>query len=228
MGGPGLEGRGRVSTASSLDALYRAMLEALGPSHWWPGDTPFEVAVGAILTQNTNWGNVEKAIANLKEADLLTPEALHQAPLETVQELIRPSGYFRMKAVKLKNFLALLHEAADLDMDRLAAYPMHELRPMLLSVNGVGPETADSILCYALEKPSFVVDAYTFRILGRHGLVDEEADYHGLRDLFMDNLPEDQALFNEYHALLVRVGHKWCKKKEPLCDQGCPLQPLLA
>lgn len=216
-----------MSTASALDAMYRAMLEALGPSEWWPGDTPFEVAVGAILTQNTAWKNVEKAIANLREAEVLTPEAMHQTPAEVLQELIRPSGYYRMKAVKLKNFLALLREAADLDMERLAAYPMHELRPMLLSVKGIGPETADSILCYALEKPSFVVDAYTFRILGRHGLVGEEADYHELRDVFMDNLPGDQALFNEYHALLVRVGHNWCKKKEPLCDDGCPLRPLL-
>ena len=216
-----------MSTASALDAMYRTMLGVLGPSDWWPGDTPFEVAVGAILTQNTNWQNVEKAIANLRQAGLLTPEAMHQAPLEVLQEMIRPSGYFRMKAVKLKNFLQLLHEAADLDMARLAAYPMRELRPMLLSVTGIGPETADSILCYALEKPSFVVDAYTFRILGRHGLVGEEADYHELRDVFMDNLPEDQALYNEYHALLVRVGHKWCKKNKPLCDNGCPLQPLL-
>lgn len=215
-----------MSTASSLEAMYRAMFEALGPSGWWPGETPFEIAVGAILTQNTNWKNVEKAIANLKAAGLLEPGPMHRAALESLQELIRPSGYFRMKAVKLKNFLSLLQDAADLDMDRLAAYPMQELRPMLLSVKGVGPETADSILCYALGKPSFVVDAYTYRILGRHGLAGEEADYHELRDLFMDNLPEDQALFNEFHALLVRVGHNWCKKKEPLCD-GCPLQPLL-
>ncbi len=205
-----------------LMEMYGAMLGKLGPSNWWPGDTPFEVAVGAILTQNTNWQNVDKAISNLKKAALLEPEAMHALPLEELQQLIRPAGYFRVKAVRLRNFLDFLKIEADFDISSLSGGELQEMRPKLLGVNGIGPETADSILLYALGYPTFVVDAYTARIFNRHGLVPNDVSYAELQDYFMDSLDHDHLLFNEYHALLVRVGKDWCKKRQGLC-QTCPL-----
>lgn len=213
-------------TSATLNAYYETMLGALGPSHWWPGETPFEVLVGAVLTQNTNWGNVERAIANLKAANVLEPHALAALAAPELGELIRPAGYFRIKAGRLHNVLVWLLTECDGDMAQLAGYDLDELRPSLLAVKGVGPETADAILLYALGQPTFVVDAYTFRILGRHGLVPEETDYHTLRAEFMDHLPADPDLFNEYHALLVRVGKDFCRKREPRCD-ACPLSSFL-
>jgi endonuclease-3 related protein len=156
-----------------LKELYQQLYEACGPQGWWPGDTPFEVAVGAILTQNTNWGNVARAIAALKDQDLLTPQALHELPETELARLIRPAGYYNVKARRLKNFLDFLANHFENSMARLAAADPASLRPALLSVKGIGPETADSILLYALAKPTFVVDAYTFRILSRHGLIPE-------------------------------------------------------
>lgn len=206
--------------------LYHAMLATLGPSNWWPGDTPFEVAVGAILTQNTNWGNVEKAIANLKREAALEPRALYRLPQDRLEECLRPAGYFRLKSVRLRHFLEFLKQEAGLSMEALADRDHRDLRPKLLAVKGIGPETADSILLYALNAPTFVVDTYTHRIFSRHGLVPEECDYHELQALFMDVLPEDAALFNEYHALIVRTAKSWCAKKTPRCG-GCPLQPFL-
>lgn len=208
-----------------LLALHRAMLEALGPSHWWPGESPFEVMVGAVLTQNTSWTNVAKAIANLRAADLLDPERLDAVPADELAELIRPAGYYRLKAGRLKHFLAFLRDNA-YDIPALAARDTRGLREDLLAVTGVGPETADSILLYALNHPVFVVDAYTRRIASRHGLVPEDIDYHELQAYFADALPPDVALFNEYHALLVRVGHHYCRKTKPDCA-ACPLQPFL-
>jgi endonuclease-3 related protein len=215
-----------MSRASTITAMYDAMHSALGPSRWWPGETPFEVAVGAILTQNTNWKNVEKAIANLKELDLLSAERMYALPQGELAELIRPAGYYNIKAVRLRNFLEFLRNEAEFDMDALKVQGLHEVREKVLSVKGIGPETADSILLYALEMPTFVVDAYTHRLMVRHGLVDEDVDYHELRALFMDSLPEDVALYNEFHALIVRVGKDWCRKKAGLCET-CPLQPFL-
>ena len=215
-----------MSTGRTLEGMYEAMLAALGPSHWWPGETPFEVLVGAVLTQNTNWGNVERAIGNLRNAGVLDPHAMFDLPPEALAELIRPAGYFRLKTGRLRNVLAWLLEECDGDMAALAGRDLDELRPGLLDVKGVGPETADSILLYALGKPTFVVDAYTFRILGRHGLVPEDADYHALQAEFMDRLDPDPRLFNEYHALLVRVGKDFCRKQQPKCD-ACPLSPFL-
>jgi endonuclease-3 related protein len=208
-----------------LLALHRAMLEALGPSHWWPGESPFEVMVGAILTQNTSWANVAKAIATLRAADLLDPERLDAVPVDELAELIRPAGYFRLKAGRLKHFLGFLRESG-YDLPALAARDTAALREDLLAVTGIGPETADSILLYALGHPVFVVDAYTRRIASRHGLVPEDIDYHELQSFFADALPPDAALFNEYHALLVRVGHGYCRKSKPDCA-ACPLQPFL-
>lgn len=209
-----------------LTALYDAMLGSLGPSGWWPGDTPFEIAIGAILTQNTNWKNVEKAIANLRAANVLDARAMDALPPGRLAELIRPSGYFRIKEKRIKNLLALLREECDYTIEALAERDLEELRPLILSVNGVGPETADCILLYALDKPTFVVDAYTRRILGRHALIPEDIGYEELREYFMDVLPHDPAQFGEYHALIVRVGKDWCRKPSPRCED-CPLQPFL-
>jgi endonuclease-3 related protein len=206
--------------------MHDAMLAALGPSRWWPGDTPFEVAVGAVLTQNTNWKNVEKAIANLRAAGALEARAMDALPAARLAELVRPSGSFNVKAARLKNLLALLRDEADYDIRALSGRGLDALRPLLLGVRGVGPETADSILLYALDEPTFVVDAYTRRILGRHALLPEDAHYDEVREFFMDALPRDAALFNEYHALLVRVAKDFCRKARPLCD-GCPLEPFL-
>lgn len=209
-----------------LRNMFQAMFDRLGPSHWWPGETPFEIAVGAVLTQNTNWKNVEKAIANLRESDLLHAERLYAVPEERLAELIRPAGYFRIKARRLHAFLHFLRDECGFDMESLAERDMDELRPRLLEVKGVGPETADAILLYALNKPSFVVDAYTHRILSRHGLVSDECGYDEMRDMFMDVLPPDIPLYNEYHALIVRVGKEWCRKRKPDCDD-CPLADYL-
>ncbi len=215
-----------MSNFKVLNEMYQAMLDALGPSHWWPGDTPFEIAIGAILTQNTNWKNVEKAIANLKDADCLNAEAMYALSPKELAELIRPAGYYNIKAKRIKNFLEFLRVEADFDLSNLKAQVLDELRPKILSVNGIGPETADAILLYALDFPTFVVDAYTHRMMGRHNLIWEEIDYHDLQTLFMDAMPEDVALYNEYHALIVRVGKDWCKKKAGLCET-CPLKSFL-
>ena len=207
--------------------MYNAMLDSLGPSHWWPGETPFEVCVGAILTQNTNWSNVEKAIANLTRNDLLDPVRLFETDEDRLAELIRPAGYYRIKARRLQNFLYFLREEAGFRLPALESCDTAELRRKLLTVKGIGAETADSMVLYAFHKPSFVVDAYTARILGRHGMVREDIGYEELRALFMERLPEDVSVYQEYHALLVRTGKRWCRKKYGLCSD-CPLFPFFA
>jgi len=200
------------------------MLQAHGPQGWWPGDTPFEVCVGAILTQNTNWRNVERALQNLKAAGPFTPEALWRLPPERLAELIRPAGYFNIKAGRLRNFLTLVMEEFAGSLERLFALPTSELRERVLAVRGIGHETADSIVLYAAERAVFVVDAYTLRIAFRHSLVDQDCDYDLLQETFTAALESDVPLFKDYHALLVRVGKDHCKKQAPLCA-GCPLQP---
>ena len=211
-------------TGETLTEIYELLYEAFGPQHWWPGDTPFEVMTGAILTQNTSWTNVEKAIANLKSAGCLSPEALYGVELSRLAELIRPAGYFNVKAARLKSFLKWLFDSYGGDLASLQPLSTSRLREELLSVKGVGRETADSILLYALDRPVFVVDAYTARVTVRHGLIEPEADYEQLRDLFESNLPQDAQLFNEYHALLVRMGKEFCRPKAR-CS-GCPLEKL--
>lgn len=207
---------------STLLNGFDLMLESFGPRHWWPGETPFEVMVGAILTQNTNWKNVERAISNLKSANVLTPHKLNKLGHAELSNLIKPAGYFRVKSVRLKNFIKYFVEKYDGDVSAMAEVDLPMLREELLSVNGIGPETADSILLYALNKPIFVVDAYTKRILLRHSLCAEEDLYHDIQSIFMDGLSEDINLFNEYHALIVETGKNFCKKT-PLCGQ-CPLK----
>ena len=194
--------------------------------HWWPAKTPFEVIVGTILTQNTAWVNVERAIANLRRERLLTPRGLERVPLGRLARLVRPSGYFRQKAKKLKAFVRFLRERFGGSLERMFRTPTAQLREQLLGVHGIGPETADSILLYAGNHPIFVVDAYTKRILLRHGLAGEMAGYEEIRDLFESALPRDARLFNEFHALLVNVGKNWCRAKNPRCSE-CPLGPYL-
>ncbi len=202
--------------------MYDALLSAYGPRHWWPGETPFEVMVGAVLTQNTNWTNVERAIANLKSADALDPERLHRMPHEALAELIRPAGYFNVKARRLKSLIAWLMETSGGDLDALFARSTASLREALLGVKGIGRETADSILLYAGEHVTFVVDAYTARILRRHQLIDEEADYEEIKELFEGALAAEAPLYNEYHALLVEAGKRCCRPRNPRCEE-CPL-----
>lgn len=209
----------------ALTRIYARMEAHYGPTHWWPGDTPFEIAVGAILTQNTAWTNVEKAIANLKREELLTPQVLLACPNGRCEEALRPSGYFRVKAQRLRHFCAYLVERYGGDMAAMARQPLDTLRPELLAVHGIGPETADDILLYACGKPVFVIDAYTRRILHRHGLLAAPLPYEALRALFERHLPPDVALFQEFHGLIVFTGKDFCKRR-PKCE-GCPLQPLL-
>jgi len=211
---------------ADLMEVYELLLEAFGPQHWWPGETPFEVMVGAVLTQNTNWNNVHRAITNLKEAGVLEPGALARLGAAELEELIRPAGYFRVKARRLSNLVRMVMDRYDGSLEGMFARHPDELREELLAVQGIGPETADSILLYAAGKPVFVVDAYTHRVLSRHGWIDFEADYHEIQDLFHSSLPEDVQLFNEYHALIVRLGKDSCRKRNPRCDD-CPLAGLL-
>jgi endonuclease-3 related protein len=210
--------------SKQLSEIYQILFDRFGPQHWWPGQTQFEIITGAILTQNTNWANVEKAITNLKATDRLTPEKLHRLDVSQLAELIRPAGYYNIKAKRLKNFVNWLFDNYDGRLTNLETLDTDRLRAELLAVKGIGPETADSILLYALGRPIFVVDAYTARIAFRHQLIDPDADYERLRELFQSNLPQDIQLFNEYHALLVRVGKEFCKPKAR-CP-GCPLEEL--
>ena len=206
---------------NKLYELYGLLLSHFGPQHWWPGETPFEIMVGAVLTQNTNWSNVSRAIEGLKKEKLLSFAALEAMPHPELASRIRASGYFNLKAIRLKNLLSAICRDYEGDLDRLFDEETGRLRRWLLTVKGIGPETADSITLYAAGKPSFVVDAYTHRILFRHGLIPEEATYPEMQELFHDTLPSDVYIFNEYHALLVALGKHFCKKKAPLCP-GCP------
>jgi len=202
--------------------IYNSLLKHFGPQDWWPGETPFEVIIGAILTQNTSWDNVEKAIVSLKASGKFTPEGLFKLQTDKLALLIKSSGYFNIKAKRLKNFLSFLFNDYEGNIDRLLKEDGHLLRHKLLNVNGIGPETADSILLYAAEYPIFVVDAYTNRIFSRHGYIPADATYHQIQELFVGNLPKDIQLYNEYHALIVRVGKELCRKT-PRCN-SCPIE----
>jgi endonuclease-3 related protein len=237
--------------SEQLTEIYQLLFDRFGPQHWWPGETQFEIITGAILTQNTSWSNVEKSIANLKSANLLTPEKLYRLDTSELAELIRPAGYYNIKAKRLKSFLNWLFQNYDGRLENLEGLDTEQLRAELLAIKGIGRETADSILLYAFDRPIFVVDAYTARVAVRHGLISADADYEQLRELFQSNLPhaptlcfacprvsrresgqrakrssgvQKPQLFNEFHALLVRLGKDFCR---PNADcPGCPLEKL--
>jgi endonuclease-3 related protein len=220
----GIEARSTLRT--TLLHYFEAMSGALGPMRWWPARTPFEVIVGAILTQSTSWGNVERAIANLRSGRMLTPRAISAAHSSRLAAMVRPSGYFRQKAKKLKAFVRFLEQEYGGSLKRMFDMPTAELRDKLLSVHGIGPETADSILLYAGNHPVFVVDAYTHRIFERHGITSGKPDYENVRTMFEAALPHDPQLLNEFHALVVNTGKNWCRKSAPRCGE-CPLASLL-
>ncbi len=209
-----------------LKDYLEALSATLGPQHWWPARTPSEVIIGAILTQNASWTNVEKAMANLRRERLLNFRAIDRTGAARLARLVRASGYFRQKAKKLKGFARFLREEFAGSLSKMFRTPQETLREKLLGVYGIGPETADSILLYAGQKPVFVVDGYTRRILERHLLISERAGYEEIRELFENSLPRDTQLYNEYHALLVQVGKRWCRPQQPRC-RDCPLQPFL-
>lgn len=204
--------------------IYQKLYQAYGPRDWWPAETSFEVMVGAILTQNTSWRNVEKAIQKLKGKGVLNPEGIHDLKKTQLASLIKSSGYYRIKTDRVKAFVNFLFEEFDGDLKRMGRERLGELREKLLGVNGIGPETADSILLYGLKKSIFVVDAYTKRILSRHKMISENTAYEEVQKLFMEHLPLDEKLFNEYHALLVHLGKTVCKKI-PRCDI-CPIKSI--
>ncbi len=206
---------------AELPEVYRVLRTAFGHQRWWPGETPFEVMIGAILTQNTAWTNVEKAIANLKKNGQLSFGALCRLPASRLSKMIRPAGYFNVKARRLKCFVEFLARECGGDLSLLRAQPMPVLREKLLGVNGIGPETADSILLYALDKKSFVIDAYTRRIFSRHGLMAEDEHYEAWREALMRALPPSLGLYNDYHAQIVQTAKTFCRKK-PRCGE-CPL-----
>jgi endonuclease-3 related protein len=203
-----------------LVGIYRALRRAHGPQGWWPGESPFEVVVGAVLTQNTAWKNVEKALTNLRGRGLLAPQAILATPRARLRRLLRPAGYFRVKEARLRSVVAFWHARGG--EGGLSRAPLGPLRRSLLAVHGVGPETADSILLYALGRPTFVVDAYTRRIFRRLGLVPDGRSYEEVRAFFEAGLPRDVALWNDFHAQIVRLGHTRCRP-DPRCA-GCPLE----
>ena len=198
--------------------LFHRLLDAFGPQGWWPADTPFEVIVGAILTQNTAWKNVTHAIRRLKEHDLLDPQKILDADPEKLRRCVQPAGFFNQKSQYLVTFCRHLQTLYGGNLSLFLSRDMDSLRRELLSLRGIGPETADSILLYAAQKPSFVVDAYTRRIFSAHGWVSPTIGYEALRNYFMDALPPDVYLFQEFHALLVRAGYLFCRRK-PRCRE---------
>lgn len=213
-------GEKTVLSQTLLD-IYHRLMDNYGPQHWWPADGPFEVIVGAILTQSAAWNNVERAINNLKRAGALSPTLLRQLTRDEIGRLIYPSGYYNAKAFKLKSLANWLGEKYRDNLDRLFAGSTESLRQQLLSLHGIGQETADSIILYAANKPVFVIDAYTRRIISRIGLAPERNSYAWFQRLFMDNLPLDARLFNEYHALLVHLAKQACLRRDPVCSQCC-------
>ncbi|GAG63839.1 unnamed protein product [marine sediment metagenome] len=205
--------------------IYNSLFDFFGPLNWWPGDTPFEIMVGAVLTQNTSWSNVEKAINNLKKENLLEPRKLYRTNQEKLAQLIKPSGYYNIKAQRLKNFVNIFVNDFEGSVEKMFSGDGRELRKKLLNVNGIGPETADSILLYAGKKPFFVVDAYTKRIFSRHKLISKDSTYYQIQEFFSQNLDRDVKLFNEFHAQIVMLGRTICTSKNPDCAK-CPISFL--
>jgi len=212
-----------MTKSERIKRFYKKLYEHYGPQDWWPGDSPLECVLGAILTQNTSWKNVEKAIQNLKSLNLISIDKLKLLTTDELAHLIRSSGYFNQKALKIKNFVKFITENYSGSLHNMFDEDIHALRDKLLRIKGIGPETADCIILYGGSKPIFVIDTYTYRVLWRHGLVPEQTSYNEMQELFMDSLENDPVIYNEYHALLVKVGKERCKKRNPLCA-GCPLE----
>lgn len=211
-----------MDKTGKIREFYEVLYRRYGQQHWWPAETRFECIIGAILTQNTSWENASKAVSKLKSEIRLTPENLRDIPEHTLAGLIRTSGYYNQKAKKIRSFINFLFTNYSGNLDTMFSEDKQVLRNMLLGIKGIGPETADTILLYAGEKPVFVVDKYTYRILSRHMIIPESADYNEISELFTLSLAEDYRLYNEYHALIVRLGKEHCRAN-PLCN-GCPLQ----
>jgi len=206
----------------ALNDIYQTLLSAFGPRQWWPADTTEEVVIGAILAQNVAWENARKAIENLKQNNLLSLAAIHETDASTLAPLIRPSRFYHQKAERLKNFTHLLFDGFKGELSDMFGLGLAPLRQALLDLKGFGEETVDSILLYAAEKPIFVIDAYTRRIFSRLALIEADASYRAYQQFFISRLPADTALYNDYHAQLVYLGNRICKKKSPLCPE-CPL-----
>ena len=210
-----------TSSNQTLMEIYNLLLSSFGPQNWWPAETKLEMMVGAILTQNTSWINVEKAILNLKEKSLFSIQKLSQIPASMLAEYIRPAGYYNLKVKRLKNLITFIVDRYNGDISNLFSLNTEAIREKLLTVKGIGLETADSIVLYGAERPIFVVDTYTHRILTRHGLIEEDAGYNDVQSFFMDNLSHDVELYKEFHALIVKTGKDFCRRK-PRCSK-CPL-----
>jgi endonuclease-3 related protein len=208
--------------SQELIAIYNALLEKYGNRKWWPAERPFEMIVGAILTQNVSWKNAALAISALRKAGLLSPEGIINTPIERLAQLLKPTRFMNLKAKRLKSFSKWYTSEYSAEIMRMAGTGISELRSKLLGVDGIGKETADCILLYACNQPVFVVDAYTLRIFGRLGLVDGKPSYDSLQAFFMHNLPKDVELYKDYHAQIVHLGKEVCRK-EPVCDR-CPLR----
>jgi len=209
-----------------LERFFTTLLEKFGPQGWWPAETRWEVICGAILTQNTNWRNVLLALHNLRQAGLLDGSPLAHAALAEIQTLVRPAGFYRQKARTLRDIAVWIEAAHAGSLDRLFALGPERARAGLLSLRGIGPETADAILLYAGGLPVFVADAYTRRILSRHGLIAGDADYDSARQFLHQHLPPDGAVYNEFHALLVEAAKQFCRRNEIRCEE-CPLARFL-
>ncbi len=214
-----------ASKREKIKRIYDLLNEHFGDLGWWPAESPFEVIVGAVLTQNTSWANVEKAIKRLKDEGLMRPSKMAEADTGVLSRAIRPAGYFRVKARRLKEMSRFIMKECGGKLDRLGREDILCLRERLLGVNGVGPETADSILVYALGKPVFVVDAYTKRVFSRHGITGEDASYADIQRMVHDNVPLKVRTMNQFHALLVETGKRYCRKRSPKCGE-CPLGGL--
>lgn len=212
-----------LKNKDKLMEIYTLLFKRYGDQHWWPAQTQFEVIVGAVLTQFISWSNVVKAIDNIKGKELLDARKLYECDLDLIKELIRPAGFFNRKAVILKSVVTFLVEEFEQDLDRMFQTPLDVLREKLLKVKGIGPETADSILLYAGYKKIFVVDAYTIRIFTRLGFLKGDEKYHQVQRMFMQQLPEDVDLYNQYHALIVKLGSDCCLSRKPKCD-SCVLR----
>ncbi len=202
--------------------IFNVLLRSFGKRNWWPGETALEIIVGAVLTQNTSWKNVEKAIDNLKHHNALDIDILYQMDRKTLASMVKSSGFYNIKSYRLKNIIKVIHDKYASDICNLKALNISEIRNRLLEINGVGKETADSIILYAFDKPIFVVDVYTKRFLRNHRLYDGQFDYDSVQEFFMKNLPHDTYLFNEFHALIVYLCQNFCKQ-DPVCS-ACPLK----